>query len=660
MTAGKRVDMKTDAPDFVAGGGEMGERIRAHDWAATPFGPLATWPQSLRSALSICLNSQFPTAIYWGPDLRVLYNDAWAPIPGPRHPDALGQPAKQLWADIWHVIGPQLERVMTGEGFAAYDQMLPMQRFGSVEETYWNYNFSPIRGEHGGVCGVFNSGSETTASVLAARRLKTFVELADRLRDLSDPAAVKAAAVSVINAHTAPLRCAYAELDERGEAVVTGFTAAGEYASDRPLAVAAHGLRQALAGGGVLAVEDVGEHPLTKPDLEGYEATKIAALAAAPIIRNGGLAAAFIMLSPEPRRWSEAETDLAAEAAERIWNAVERARAETAWRESEARFQFARNASHIIGAWDYDVPNNRVYADPSFARLYSVAPEAAGAGVAVEAFVEGIHPDDRDWVGEKIAAILTTGGEFAEEYRVVPEDGERWVYARGHCYLDEARQPVRFPGVVVDITERKEAENLQRLLVRELHHRVKNNLATVQSVVNFTLRTSNDMAQFRKAIGERIESLARTHELLAGREWRGAPVGAIFRAELRPYDDGERVRLDGPDISLPPDLTAALAMAAHELATNAAKHGSLSGETGRVDIIWRIEPSGEGRDLHIDWVESGGPEVTPAERRGFGMILLEQLLGKQLGGSVTVDPRAEGVRVHIVAAAPETGDPLQA
>lgn len=652
--------MKTDAPDFVAGGGEMGERIRAHDWAATPLGPLETWPQSLRSALSICLNSEFPTAIYWGPELRLLYNDAWAPIPGPRHPDALGKPAKEVWSDIWHVIEPQLDRVMTGEGFATYDQMLPMQRFGSVEETYWNYNFSPIRGEDGAVSGVFNSGNETTSGVLAARRLKTFVELADKVRDLSEPAAVKAAAVSVINAHIAPLRCGYAELGERGEAVVTGFTAAGEYASDRPLAVAAGDLMKALAEGRVLTVEDVNENPLTKPDLEGYEATKIAALAAAPIIRNGELAAAFIMLSAEPRRWTEAEADLGSEAAERIWNAVERARAETAWRESEARFQFARNASHIIGAWDFDVPNNRIYADPRFARLYSVDPEAAGAGVEVERFIDGIHPEDRDWVGEKITEILKTGGEFAEEYRVIPEDGERWIYARGHCYLDEDRRPIRFPGVVVDITERKEAENLQRLLVRELHHRVKNNLATVQSVVNFTLRTSDDMPQFRKAIGERIGSLARTHELLAGREWRGAPVEAIFRAELQPYDDGARVALDGPEISLPADITAALAMAAHELATNAAKYGSLSSDEGRVDITWRSEPSAEGHELHIDWVESGGPDVKPTDRRGFGMILLEQLLGKQLEGSVAVDPRPEGMRVHITASAPEMVEPLQA
>lgn len=154
----------------MAGGGEMGERIRAHDWAATPLGPPETWPQSLRSALSICLHSSFPTAIYWGPELRLLYNDAWAPIPAERHPWALGQPGADVWADIWDVVGPQFDRVFeTGEGFSTFDQMLAMVRNGVPTETYWNYSFTPIRGEQGAVAGIFNQGHETTSRILADR-----------------------------------------------------------------------------------------------------------------------------------------------------------------------------------------------------------------------------------------------------------------------------------------------------------------------------------------------------------------------------------------------------------------------------------------------------------------------------------------------------------
>jgi signal transduction histidine kinase/PAS domain-containing protein len=156
--------------DFLAGGGKMGARIRAHDWAATSLGSPHGWPQSLRSALSICLHSSFPTAIYWGPELRLLYNDAWAPIPAERHPHALGRPASEVWADIWDVIGPQFARVIAeGEGFSAFDQMLPMVRNGAPRETYWNYSFTPIRGEAGVVAGIFNQGHETTEHILSAR-----------------------------------------------------------------------------------------------------------------------------------------------------------------------------------------------------------------------------------------------------------------------------------------------------------------------------------------------------------------------------------------------------------------------------------------------------------------------------------------------------------
>jgi signal transduction histidine kinase len=158
-------------PPFLSGGGEMGERIRAHDWASTPLGPPAAWPQALRFALTICLHSTFPTAIYWGPDLRLLYNDAWAPIPAERHPWALGRPAREVWADIWDVIEPQFEQVLhTGGGLAFYDQYLPMERGGQPRETYWNYSFTPLLGEDGTIAGVFNQGNETTAQVLHERR----------------------------------------------------------------------------------------------------------------------------------------------------------------------------------------------------------------------------------------------------------------------------------------------------------------------------------------------------------------------------------------------------------------------------------------------------------------------------------------------------------
>jgi hypothetical protein len=120
------------------------------------------WPDPLRHALTILEHSAFPTAIYWGPDLRLIYNDAWAPIPGERHPAALGQPADKVWSDIWPVIGPQFEQVTrTREGISTFEQMLPMVRNGVQEETYWNYSLTPILDLDGHVVGIFNQGTRS-------------------------------------------------------------------------------------------------------------------------------------------------------------------------------------------------------------------------------------------------------------------------------------------------------------------------------------------------------------------------------------------------------------------------------------------------------------------------------------------------------------------
>lgn len=168
-------------PPFLRGGHEMGRRIREFDWAAHPLGAPGQWPPELRMALNLCLNSSFPTAIYWGPELHVLYNDAWSVIPAERHPWALGRPAREVWSDIWGVVGPQLTQVTaTGEGIAQFEQMLPMERGGTARETWWNYSFTALRNADGGIGGVFNQGNEVTGFVLARRQRQA--ELA-RLRD---------------------------------------------------------------------------------------------------------------------------------------------------------------------------------------------------------------------------------------------------------------------------------------------------------------------------------------------------------------------------------------------------------------------------------------------------------------------------------------------
>lgn len=159
----------------------MGALMRCHDWHATPLGAPATWPQSLRSAVSIMLNSRYPIALYWGHELALLYNDAWSPIPGNKHPWALGRPGREVWPEIWDTIGPLYEKVIaSGEGVWQQDELLPMLRHGYVEECYFNFTFSPIRGEDGGIDGIFNAVVETTERVLGERRLRTLSKMGQR------------------------------------------------------------------------------------------------------------------------------------------------------------------------------------------------------------------------------------------------------------------------------------------------------------------------------------------------------------------------------------------------------------------------------------------------------------------------------------------------
>ena len=172
-----------DDLDLMSGGGQMGAVMRVHDWSNTAFGPVSAWPQSLRTALRICLDSRFPIVIWWGPELRLLYNDAWLPTLGTtKGPHALGAPGKEVWSDIWDTVGPALESVMqTGQAIWENDQLLLFDRHGYVEETYWTHSYIGIRLASGEVGGVFAAVHEVTDRVLNARRLKTLREMADQL-----------------------------------------------------------------------------------------------------------------------------------------------------------------------------------------------------------------------------------------------------------------------------------------------------------------------------------------------------------------------------------------------------------------------------------------------------------------------------------------------
>ena len=212
---------------------------------------------------------------------------------------------------------------------------------------------------------------------------------------------------------------------------------------------------------------------------------------------------------------------------------------------------------------------------------------------------------------------------------------------------DETGKLVGAVNMLVDITERKRTEAQQSLLVRELHHRVKNTLATVQAIMGSTARTCETVEEFKNAMIGRIGSMARTH-LLLSEEGAKVSFGDILHTELDMFDDGsgKRIRLEGPEVDVNSRLAVSLGMAVHELTANSAKYGALSVYGGKVDVLWTVTVEATRRTLEFDWVESGGPAVEPPKRKGFGTQLLDFVLPGQIQAKSRIDYRSEGVQVH--------------
>ena len=212
---------------------------------------------------------------------------------------------------------------------------------------------------------------------------------------------------------------------------------------------------------------------------------------------------------------------------------------------------------------------------------------------------------------------------------------------------DDAGKLIGAVNMLVDITDRKRAEDQQALLVRELHHRVKNTLATVQAIMGSTARTVDNIEDFKTAIFGRIQSLAKTHLLLAD-DVRAVDFADILRSELDAFDSriGGRITLQGPEVALTSQIAVSLGMAIHELTTNAAKHGALSVYGGKVEVTWSVTIDATRRTLTFDWVESGGPPVKEPTREGFGSRLLDFVLPGQIQARTRIEYAPKGVRVH--------------
>lgn len=251
-------------------------------------------------------------------------------------------------------------------------------------------------------------------------------------------------------------------------------------------------------------------------------------------------------------------------------------------------------------------------------------------------------------------AVAIREGRAVRGEEIVAErpDGSRVAVA---AYPTPLRDPdgtlIGAVNMLVDITRHKQAETRQALLINELNHRVKNTLATVQSIATHSLRTAASAKSFRDTFGARLMALSRAHDLLTRRGWEGASLHSVLSQELAPHRSGEadRITLSGPEVELGRRAALTLAMAVHELATNAAKYGALSRNAGRLAIEWAVERDGGGAGPRLDlaWVERDGPPVAAPTRRGFGSRLVARSIEGDLGGEVDLNFAREGLRCRI-------------
>ena len=644
--------------DILAGGGEMGARLRALDWTNSPLGPRSAWPQSLNSTLSIVLNSRQAMFLAWGPRLTLFYNDAYARHLGPRHPDAFGRPLGEVWAEIWDEISPLIARTLSGEGAWMVDMHLVVTRHGYAEDVWYTFSYSPVRDESGGVGGVFCACNETTAQVLTERRLQFQLRLAERQRTAVCAREVVHEAALMLGEQLGLARAGFAEIDaEAGELRLDDDWAANgasSYAGAYPLAQFGEQRLAELMAGHVLRVDDV---ILAGPTRAAFAAMGARAVLVVPLVRNGRTVAVVYAHAARPRRWTDEDILMLSSALEQTWQVLQTTRAEVALRESEQRLREAQ-AVGAVGSFDLDIVTNLVHRSPEYLVIQGLPANYPLEGPYTEDWLARVYPDDQQHASKARERNLAHPGPFEMEFRIVrPDNGEvRWIVTRGLVEADATGRPIRLLATQSDITARKQEELRRQLLLNELNHRVKNTLATVQSIAAPTLKAAGSLEEAAPILESRLMALSRAHNVLTRETWEGADLSEIVAGAAGPYCVADRCHTVGPDVRLSPAMALALAMALHELAVNAAKYGALKGETGRVDIRWHVEGASPHRRLVLRWQEVGGPPVRPPARRGFGTRLLERGLGHELGGTVRIEFLPRGLVCSIEAALDRPGD----
>src|SRR6185295_5437588 len=306
--------------------------------------------------------------------------------------------------------------------------------------------------------------------------------------------------------------------------------------------------------------------------------------------------------------------------------------------ESEQRRSLAL-AAGSMGSWDWNLLTGKLMWDEGQHAIHGVVP--GRFAVTPENLKVLVVPEDWQRLQSSMQTLLEEGKPQRAEFRVRRPNGDvRWCTSTAAASLDSSGKVVRISDVTMDITQRKEAEERQALLAREIDHRAKNAMAIVQSIVRLTKAATTD--DYVSTIEGRIKALSRAHVLLSDSRWQGADLDTLVKEELAPYRSNRADRLDisGPKVLLEPTTAQTLALALHELATNAAKYGALSSASGKLAVGWDLQAD----VLTIDWRETAGPAARTPSTTGFGTQIITGSIERQLGGKATFEWLPAGLR----------------
>ncbi len=418
---GGKVPVKT----FLSGGGDAGELIRAFDWAATPLGAPETWPDPLRTALAVCLNSTIPSSVYWGPDFITIYNDAWASQAAGRHPWAMGRPARESREDIWDTIAPQFEQVRTtGRGVSVTDQHLAMQREGG-RDSWWSYSIVPLYEHDGTVGGLLTQGFETTAQIRARQLLD---QQGARLRDMFQQAPGAIALLSGPQFVYEIANAAYFELVGARDII-------GKPTIEALPEVAAQGFVELLEN-----VFRTGEPFVGK---------------SVPVSLNRGAAGepemrmVDFVYQPIRNAMGEVE-DIFVEATD----VTERVLGEAALRESEERFRLVAESAPVM-LWMGDQNAKCLYLNGMLRDFWGVSEE----GVSTFDWNTTVHPDDIAQLAQPFMKGMAEQAAFSAEARYKRADGQyRTLFTNAEPRFGPEGEFLGMIGVNADVTDVREAQ----------------------------------------------------------------------------------------------------------------------------------------------------------------------------------------------------------